>query len=97
MDKLKNILMRIVAVFASNGLAVVGAGAIAGIGVVKAVAVAGITAVAKVVQKLAESFADDGKLSDDEVNAAFAAVDLNSTTVEDVVVAKRRASDKKAK
>lgn len=93
MEKIKNILLRIVAVFASNGLAVIGAGAIAGIGVVQAVTVAGITAVAKVIQKLAESFADDGKLTDDEVNAAFAAVDLNSTTVEDVIVEKRRKAD----
>jgi hypothetical protein len=97
MEKIKNILLRIVAVFASNGLAVIGAGAIAGIGVVQAVTVAGITAVAKVIQKLAESFADDGKLTDDEVNAAFAAVDLNSTTVEDVKVEERRAEDKKTK
>ena len=85
--------MRIVAVFASNGLAVIGAGAIAGISVVKAVSVAGITAVAKVIQKLADAFADDGKLSDDEVNAAFAAVDLNSTTVEDVIVENRRSAE----
>ena len=88
--------MRIVAVFASNGLAVIGAGAIAGIGVMKAVAVAGITAVAKVIQKLADAFADDGKWTDDEINAAFAAVDLNSTSVEDVAVETRRAANKKA-
>ena len=62
----------------------------------KAVAVAGITAVAKVIQKLADAFADDGKWTDDEINAAFAAVDLNSTTVEDVAVETRRAANKKA-
>lgn len=90
MDRIKNILLRIVAVFASNGLAVIGAGALAGISVVKAVAVAGITAVAKVVQKLADSFADDGKLDDYEINAAFAAVDLNSKTEADLIVEKTR-------
>lgn len=93
MSKIKNILLRIVAVFASNGLAVIGAGAIAGISVIKAVTVAGITAVAKVVQKLADGFADDGVLDDDEINAAFAAVDLNSTTIEDIAVEKRRKGD----
>jgi hypothetical protein len=91
MDRIKNILLRIVAVFTSNGLAVIGAGAIAGISVIKAIIVAGITAAAKVVQKLAESFADDGKLDDDEINAAFAAVDLNSQTTADVIVEERRA------
>jgi hypothetical protein len=91
MDRIKNILLRIVAVFTSNGLAVIGAGAIAGISVFKAIIVAGITAAAKVVQKLAESFADDGKLDDDEINAAFAAVDLNSQTTADVIVEERRA------
>lgn len=90
MEKIKSVLLRIVAVFTSNGLQVIGAGAIAGIGVVKAIWVAGITAAAKVVQKLAESFADDGKLDDDEINAAFAAVDLNSKTVEDVIVEEKR-------
>ena len=51
-----NILMRIVAVFAANGLAVIGAGAIAGISTVKAITVAGLTAVAAVVEKLARAF-----------------------------------------
>ena len=90
MEKLKNILLRIVAVFASNGLAVIGAGAIANISVVKAVAVAGITAVAKVIQKLADSFVDDGKLDEYEIDAAFAAVDLNSKTEADLIVEKKR-------
>lgn len=94
MERIKNILLRIVAVFTSNGLQVVGAGAIAGISVVKAVVVAGIVAVAKVIQKLADSFADDGKLDDDEINAAFAAVDLNSQTTADVIVEERRAKVK---
>jgi hypothetical protein len=49
---IKNILMRIVAVFAANGLAVIGAGAIAGISTAKAITVAGLTAVAAVVESL---------------------------------------------
>ena len=92
-----NILMRIVAVFAAIGLAVIGAGSIAGISVAKAITVAGLTAVAAVVEKLARAFMDDGKLTADEINAAFSTVDKNAVTVEDLAVEERRASTKKAK
>ena len=36
---------------------------------------AGIIGVASVVEKLARAFLDDGKLSMDEINSAFATVD----------------------
>jgi ABC-type phosphate transport system substrate-binding protein len=81
-----NILLRIVAVFAASGLGVIGAGSIAGISVIKAVTVAGLTAVAAVVEKLARGFMNDGKLSLDEINSAFAAVDVNSKTAADLQV-----------
>ena len=81
-----NILMRIVAVFAASGLGVIGAGSIAGISVAKAVTVAGLTAVAAVVEKLARGFMNDGKLDIEEINAAFAAVDVNSKTAADLKV-----------
>jgi hypothetical protein len=81
-----NILLRIVAVFAASGLGVIGAGSIAGISVLKAVTVAGLTAVAAVVEKLARGFMNDGKLDMDEINAAFAAVDVNSKTAADLQV-----------
>ena len=81
-----NILLRIVAVFAASGLGVIGAGSIAGISVVNAVTVAGLTAVAAVVEKLARGFMNDGKLSLDEINSAFAAVDINSKTAADLQV-----------
>jgi len=81
-----NILLRIVAVFAASGLGVIGAGAVAGISVMKAVTVAGLTAVAAVVEKLARGFMNDGKLSLDEINSAFAAVDVNSKTAADLQV-----------
>jgi hypothetical protein len=97
MKSLKNILMRIVAVFAASGLAVIGAGAVAGISVVKAVMVAGLTAVAAVVEKLARAFMDDGKLTLDEINAAFATVDKGAKTVADVAVEERQAADKAVK
>jgi hypothetical protein len=91
-----NILMRIVAVFAANGLAVIGAGAIAGISTAKAIMVAGLTAVAAVVEKLARAFMDDGRLTADEINAAFSTVDKNAVTVEDMVVEQRRSRSKKS-
>jgi ABC-type phosphate transport system substrate-binding protein len=81
-----NIILRIVAVFAASGLGVIGAGSIAGISVLKAVTVAGLTAVAAVVEKLARGFMNDGKLSLDEINSAFAAVDVNSKTAADLQV-----------
>ena len=88
--------MRIVAVFAASGLGVIGAGAVAGVSTGKAMLVAGITAVAAVVEKLARAFMDDGKLTVDEINAAFSAVDTKAKTVADVKVEERRAADKKA-
>ena len=90
-----NILMRIVAVFAANGLAVIGAGAIAGISTAKAITVAGLTAVAAVVEKLARAFMDDGRLTSDEINSAFSTTDKNAKTVEDVAVEERRSRTKK--
>lgn len=81
-----NIILRIVAVFAASGLSVIGAGSVAGISVLKAVTVAGLTAVAAVVEKLARGFMNDGKLSMDEINSAFAAVDVNSKTAADLQV-----------
>jgi hypothetical protein len=70
-----NILMRIVAVFAASGLSVIGAGAIIGIDTFHAVILAGTLGVTTVVETLARGFLDDGKLSAQEVNEAFAKVD----------------------
>ena len=67
--------MRIVAVFAASGLSVIGAGAVVGISTVQAVILAGTLGVATVVERLARSFLDDGKLSITEINSAFTAVD----------------------
>jgi len=97
MTSLKNVLMRIVAVFAASGLSVIGAGAIAGVDTITAVTVAGLTAVAAVVEKLARAFMDDGRLSLDEINAAFSTVDKGAKTVADVEVENRQAIDKSSK
>jgi tRNA A58 N-methylase Trm61 len=73
-----NILARIVAVFAASGLSVIGAGAIVGIETASAVILAGTLGVATVVEALARGFLDDGKLTSQEINAAFAKVDKRS-------------------
>jgi hypothetical protein len=75
---IKNIFWRILAVFAASGLAVLGAGAIVGVELMSAVFMAGILGVATVVEKLARAFLEDGKLSLEEINAAFSKVDKNS-------------------
>lgn len=75
MKNLYNILMRIVAVFAASGLSVIGAGAVVGISTAKAVILAGTLGVATVIEALARSFLDDGKLTKEEINSAFAKVD----------------------
>jgi hypothetical protein len=92
MKSLWNVLMRIVAVFAASGLSVIGAGSVAGISVVKAIMVAGLTAVASVIEKLARAFMDDGKLTLDEINAAFSTVDKGAKTEADLKVEARQAA-----
>lgn len=77
-SSIKNILFRIVAVFAANGLGIIGAGALVGIDTVKAIILAGSLGVATVVEKLARGFIDDGRLSIDEINNAFNSVDKKS-------------------
>jgi len=72
---INNIIMRIIAVFAASGLSVIGAGAVVGIETYKAIILAGTLGVATVIEKLARGFLDDGKLTVEEINAAFIAVD----------------------
>lgn len=75
MDKFLNILMRIVAVFAATGLSVVGMGSVVGIGTLQSILLAGGLGVATVLEALARGYLDDGKLSQQEINEAFAKVD----------------------
>ena len=67
--------MRIVAVFAAQGLSVIGAGALVGIDTISAVMLAGGLGVATVVEGLARAFLDDGRLTASEINDVFAKVD----------------------
>lgn len=72
---MKQIILRILAVFGASGLSVVGAGAIAGVPLWKAVMMAGVGGVATVVEGLARAYMDDGKLDADEINDVFNKVD----------------------
>lgn len=75
MNKLLNIVMRIVAVFAATGLSIVGMGSVVGINTLEAILLAGGLGVATVIEALARGYLDDGKLSQTEINEAFAKVD----------------------
>ena len=74
---LKDIFLRIVAVFILDALGTIGSASIFGIDTWTAAAIAGVLSVGIVFQDLARSFLKDGKLSKEEVNEAFgkAAVD----------------------
>lgn len=72
---MKQVLLRILAVFAASGLSVVGAGAIAGVPLWKAVLMAGVGGVATVVEGLARAYMDDGKIDANEINDVFNKVD----------------------
>lgn len=66
-----NVILRIVATFVASALGVIGAGSLGGIAPATAAFVGGILAVAKVIEKLSYAFLEDGKLSKNEINAAF--------------------------
>jgi phosphotransferase system glucose/maltose/N-acetylglucosamine-specific IIC component len=74
-DKIVNIFMRIIAVFAATGLSVVGMGSVVGIDTLQAILLAGGLGVATVIEALARGYLDDGRLSQQEINEAFAKVD----------------------
>lgn len=66
-----NVILRIIATFVASALGVIGAGSLIGVDVWLAAAMGGILAVAKVIELLALAFLEDGKLTTDEINAAF--------------------------
>ena len=70
MEKLKNILFRIFALFGSSALAAVAGGAIIGVELWKSAALAGLMACAQVVEKLLR-FSVDGSLTKEEIEIAF--------------------------
>ena len=66
------VLLRIAATFVYQAMSVIaGASIIGGIPVYKAAILSGMTATATVIQKLAAAYADDGKITLEELNNAF--------------------------
>jgi hypothetical protein len=76
MKKIKDIISRIIAVFFSSALAIIGGSAIIApeLELWKSGILAGFAAVASVLQKLSASFLD-GTLTVEEIDAAFGAKD----------------------
>lgn len=66
-----NVMLRIFATFVASALGVIGAGSIMGVELWIAAAMGGILAVFKVIELLAIAFLEDGKLTLEEINAAF--------------------------
>jgi hypothetical protein len=69
-----DISYRVIATFIASALSVIGAGSIIGIDVRLSASLGGLLAVAKVVEKLALAFLEDGKIDQEEVNAIFSQV-----------------------
>jgi hypothetical protein len=74
-----DIIKRIFAVFVATALSVIGAGAIVGVNFWLSAAMAGVGGVATVLERLARAYIEDGKLTKDEINAAFSNVDSEAT------------------
>jgi len=77
MKLFNNVLLRVLATFVASALGVIGAGTVAGsmsgieIPIWFSAVMGGVMAVAKVVELLALAFLEDGKLTMNEINAAF--------------------------
>lgn len=69
---IRTLTLRIGAVFAYSAMAIIGGSSIVGgIPVWKAAVLAGISASAQVIEKLARAYADDGKITREEIDLAF--------------------------
>ncbi len=67
-----SVVARIGATFVYQAMAVIGgASIVGGIPVYKAALLSGLTATATVIQKLAAAYADDGKITMEELDSAF--------------------------
>lgn len=75
LKKIKSIVSRMIAVIIATGLGTIGAGSLIGLEVWKTAGLAAFMGVAVVSEELARAYLIDGKLDEDEINAAFAKVD----------------------
>ncbi len=68
---IKDVVFRSIALFLTMALPAIGAGAFAGVEPVNSALIAGALGVSKVITDLAKAFLDDGKLTQEEVDAVF--------------------------
>lgn len=68
---IKDIIFRSFALFLVTALPAIGAGSFIGVEPVNSAVIAGALAVSKIATDLAKAFLDDGKLTQDEVDAIF--------------------------
>jgi hypothetical protein len=68
---IKDVAFRSIALFMTMALPAIGAGAFAGVEPVQSALIAGALGVSKVLTDLAKAFLDDGKLTEEEVDAVF--------------------------
>jgi hypothetical protein len=66
------IAKRMLALFIVSALTTIGAGAIIGIDTLQTAILAGVMGIANVIEDLARGYLNDGELSDEEIDAAFA-------------------------
>lgn len=70
---MKQIVLRVFAVFGYSSLAMIGGASMLGVSVIKGAALAGIVAASQVIEKLARAYADDGQITKSELNEIFGA------------------------
>jgi hypothetical protein len=70
---MKQIILRVFAVFGYSSLAMIGGASMLGVSVIKGAALAGIVAASQVIEKLARAYADDGQITKSELNEIFGA------------------------
>ena len=70
---MKQIILRVFAVFGYSSLAMIGGASMLGVSVIKGAALAGIVAASQVIEKLARAYADDGVVTKAELNEIFGA------------------------
>ena len=68
---LKDVVLRSFALFLAMALPAIGVGAFAGVEPINSALIAGGLAVSRVITDLAKAFLDDGKLTQEEVDAIF--------------------------
>jgi hypothetical protein len=68
---MKDVVLRSFALFLAMALPAIGVGAFAGVEPINSAAIAGGLAVSRVITDLAKAFLDDGKLTQEEVDAIF--------------------------